>query len=55
MNEPIPAEKSRGAITPIATPEQAIEAYKVHGSDRKAAMALGISRTQVRRLRGVEK
>ena len=40
---------------PIATPEQAIAAYAEQGSDRKAAKALGISRTQVRRLRGLEK
>jgi hypothetical protein len=39
----------------IATPEQAIAAYEEHRSDRKAAKALGISRTQLRRLRGADK
>jgi hypothetical protein len=40
---------------PIATPEDAVEAFERLGSDRKAAVELGISRTQLRRLRGVQK
>jgi hypothetical protein len=39
---------------PLVSREEAIEAYERLGSDRKAATALGISRTQVRRLRGVD-
>jgi hypothetical protein len=40
---------------PVATPEEAEEAFRQYGSDRKAAEALGISRTQLRRLRGKER
>lgn len=39
---------------PIATPAEADAAYAEYGSDRKAAKALGISRTHLRRLRGVQ-
>lgn len=54
MTDARPVEAG-GPSAPIATREQAHEAYQEHGSDRKAARALGISRTQLRRLRGVEK
>ncbi len=37
---------------PIASSEDAIAAFDRLGSDRKAAAELGISRTQLRRLRG---
>lgn len=50
------AEQRRGSepetVGPIATPEQAHRAFAEYQSDRKAAAALGISRTQLRRLRG---
>lgn len=39
---------------PVASREDAIAAFAQFGSDRKAAQELGISRTQVRRLRGVD-
>ncbi len=46
--------KARSKARPTVTAEQAIEAYQRLGSDRKAARELLISRTQVRRLRGVQ-
>ena len=39
---------------PIASPEEAEAAYREQGSDRKAASVLGMSRTHLRRLRGLE-
>jgi hypothetical protein len=39
---------------PIATPDQAIEAYERLQSDRAGARELGLSRTHFRRLRGVQ-
>lgn len=54
--QPIPVEPpSERHDGPIATPEEAIAAYDKYGSDRKAASTLGISRTQLRRLRGLER
>jgi hypothetical protein len=55
---PVPkadASPAGGPEGPIASPEQAVAAYREYGSDRKAARALGISRTHLRRLRGVDK
>jgi hypothetical protein len=54
-------EELRGTATPlkvrlprepIATGEDAAAAYTEHRSERKAARALGVSRTQLRRLLG---
>jgi hypothetical protein len=39
---------------PIATREQAEAALQTHGSERKAARAIGVSKTHLRRLLGKE-
>ena len=46
------ASHQRKRPDPIARPEEAEAAYAEHGSERKAAHALGISKTQLRRLLG---
>jgi hypothetical protein len=43
---------ARRTPTPLVTPQQAMAAYAVDKSDRRAAKALGMSRTHLRRLRG---
>jgi hypothetical protein len=50
--ERLAAEPPRHQPTPIATPEQAQEAYARLDSERAAATELGISKTQLRRLLG---
>ena len=40
--------------SPVATPDEAAAAYAEHRSERKAAAALGISKTQLRRLLGLD-
>ena len=46
----VPRQRQRPPA--IATPEEAVAAKEAHGSERKAAKALGMSKTHLRRLLG---
>lgn len=47
-------KRPRSTVEPLATREQADAAMTEYGSERKAAKALGVSKTQLRRYTGKE-